>query len=109
MEFYEGDTFLNNTLYRKCLECGKTFPIYKGEQQFCKETPSFELPKRCHRCRDIRKSLKDIELGCKVCGDRFLFTTGEQRFYTKNNLSQPTKCTKCRAIQQTPYDQPKDN
>jgi CxxC-x17-CxxC domain-containing protein len=37
-------------------------------------------------------------LHCRTCGQDFVWTVGEQRFYTQHNLShEPVRCTSCRA------------
>lgn len=38
----------------------------------------------------------DLLLKCWVCGGRFTFTTGEQKFYKKKGFSYPKRCKKCR-------------
>lgn len=40
---------------------------------------------------------KDMELTCRNCGERFIFTAGEQEFYAdKGFLHEPTRCPRCR-------------
>lgn len=40
--------------------------------------------------------LKDKQLTCKICGDSFVFTTGEQEFYRDRGLAEPRRCPRCR-------------
>ena len=41
--------------------------------------------------------LEDKAIGCKDCGERFLFTVGEQGFYLeKGLLNEPQRCPDCR-------------
>jgi len=41
-----------------CVECGGTFPFTAGEQRFFYERMGWDTPpKRCHACRQARKSL----------------------------------------------------
>jgi ssDNA-binding Zn-finger/Zn-ribbon topoisomerase 1 len=40
---------------------------------------------------------RDMELICRSCGAKFIFTAGEQEFYAdKGFLHEPTRCPKCR-------------
>ena len=38
----------------------------------------------------------DKEIKCSECGEPFIWTAGEQRFYDKNGLHQPKRCKPCR-------------
>ena len=38
----------------------------------------------------------DRTLTCKICGERFVFTTGEQEFYRDRVLAEPRRCPACR-------------
>jgi hypothetical protein len=37
-------------------------------------------------------------LSCKTCGEEYLYTEGERKFYEKNSLKPPTHCFKCRKL-----------
>lgn len=39
---------------------------------------------------------EDKAIVCKVCGQTFIFTAGEQLFYSDRNLDEPKRCPKCR-------------
>lgn len=39
---------------------------------------------------------QDIELTCIDCELSFIFTAGEQRFYSSKGLSMPKRCQPCR-------------
>lgn len=39
---------------------------------------------------------KDKKLYCQDCGNKFVFSAGEQRFYEKKGLHQPERCRTCR-------------
>ena len=40
---------------------------------------------------------EDIELVCEECGQKFLFTAGEQEFYAEKGFqNQPKRCKACR-------------
>ena len=40
----------------------------------------------------------DLTIECCDCGARFLFTTGEQRFFASHQLHTPKRCKICRQI-----------
>ena len=41
--------------------------------------------------------MKDIEITCKDCGNKFLFTVKEQEFYKEKGFnSKPVRCNVCR-------------
>ena len=42
-------------------------------------------------------ALKNKILVCRDCGREFIFTIGEQQFYSSRDLNEPTRCPKCRA------------
>lgn len=39
---------------------------------------------------------QDRELVCLDCGQKFIFTESEQRFFWSKNLSEPKRCKPCR-------------
>jgi CxxC-x17-CxxC domain-containing protein len=43
----------------------------------------------------------DRELVCASCGQRFLFSGGEQAYYSQNGLQEPRRCKPCRAQRKT--------
>lgn len=43
------------------------------------------------------EEMKDITIVCKDCGEEFLFTVGEQKFFKEKGLeNQPVRCKECR-------------
>ena len=40
--------------------------------------------------------MSDIVLKCKDCGEEFVITEGEQKFYKERNLNLPKRCKNCR-------------
>jgi hypothetical protein len=38
----------------------------------------------------------DTGLTCRQCGKEFIFTAGEQEFYSQKGFSQPSRCRQCR-------------
>ena len=38
---------------------------------------------------------EDIEIRCKLCGKKFIFTVGEQEFYKSKNFAFPQRCRQC--------------
>ncbi len=44
-----------------------------------------------------------MELICRSCGEKFIFTAGEQEFYAdKGFLHEPTRCPRCRTRRDSP-------
>lgn len=41
--------------------------------------------------------MSDRTLTCRDCGQSFVFTAGEQAFYTERGYSEPMRCSSCRA------------
>ena len=40
----------------------------------------------------------EITLDCKVCGQAFIWSDGEQQFYKDRNLQPPRRCPGCRRV-----------
>lgn len=40
--------------------------------------------------------MSDRTLTCRDCGNEFVFTAGEQDFYTSRGFSEPQRCNTCR-------------
>jgi CxxC-x17-CxxC domain-containing protein len=45
--------------------------------------------------------MSDRTLTCRDCGQEFVFTAGEQDFYTQRGFSEPQRCQSCRAARKT--------
>jgi CxxC-x17-CxxC domain-containing protein len=45
--------------------------------------------------------MTDRTLTCRDCGQEFVFTAGEQDFYTQRGFSEPQRCNDCRAARKT--------
>ena len=41
-------------------------------------------------------SYSDKVLVCRDCGNEFVFSSGEQEFYSTRGFSEPTRCSDCR-------------
>jgi hypothetical protein len=39
---------------------------------------------------------EDVEVKCEDCGDLFLFTVGDQKFYADKDYTPPKRCAICR-------------
>ena len=39
---------------------------------------------------------EDKSLTCKDCGNEFVFSAGEQEFYSKQGFNEPVRCKACR-------------
>ncbi len=61
-----------------------------------------ELPLLTIRGGESLASFEDKMLTCRDCGAEFVFTAGEQEFYSaKGLLNQPGRCPACRALNRT--------
>jgi CxxC-x17-CxxC domain-containing protein len=45
---------------------------------------------------EVQTNMSDRTLTCRDCGQEFLFTAGEQAFYTERGYSEPSRCKPCR-------------
>lgn len=45
--------------------------------------------------------MTDRTLTCRDCGQEFVFTGGEQDFYTQRGFSEPQRCPECRQARKT--------
>lgn len=45
--------------------------------------------------------MSDRTLTCRDCGNEFVFTAGEQDFYTSRGFSEPQRCPGCRQARKT--------
>jgi len=50
--------------------------------------------------------MPDLNLTCQNCLQLFVFSEGEQQFYTQKGLTQPTLCPICRSIKQAETKHP---
>ena len=51
-------------------------------------------------------NFKDKVLTCCECGNNFVWTAGEQRFYYSKGLAEPRRCPECRNLRKAtlPHD-----
>ena len=56
-------------------------------------------------------TLSDKTLTCRDCGVEFIFTAGEQEFYTSRGFQEPSRCPECRSARRaersTGYNSPR--
>jgi len=43
-------------------------------------------------------ALEDKTIACVDCGNKFIFTVGEQRYFLSKELSEPKRCRECRLV-----------
>jgi CxxC-x17-CxxC domain-containing protein len=55
--------------------------------------------------REVQAEMSDRTLTCRDCGREFVFTSGEQDFYTQRGFSDPQRCPECRAQRKTQRNQ----
>lgn len=53
------------------------------------------------RQRGSRRQMSDRTVTCRDCGNAFVFTAGEQAFYTERGFSEPQRCPTCRAARKS--------
>jgi hypothetical protein len=46
----------------------------------------------------------DVTLACRDCGTDFIFTAGEQRFFTERGFKTPSRCKACRNLKKARQD-----
>lgn len=51
--------------------------------------------------REVQTKMSDRTLTCRDCGNEFVFTAGEQDFYTSRGFSEPQRCPTCRQARKT--------
>jgi len=44
---------------------------------------------------------QDKEMNCKDCGQKFIFTAGEQEFFQSRGFSEPIRCKSCRDMRKS--------
>ena len=49
--------------------------------------------------------MSDRTLACRDCGQEFVFTAGEQEFYTQRGFSDPQRCPTCRQARKAQRNQ----
>lgn len=56
------------------------------------------------------KEYTDKTLVCKVCGEEFIFTAGEQEFYDQKGFDkEPQRCKKCRDEKKNKFNNNRNN
>ena len=58
-----------------------------------------QKPEGQEREVEMRRDVINLEpkmLKCKICGDTFVFSAGEQNFYQDRSLAEPRRCPACR-------------
>lgn len=81
-----------DTIAITCIECNTIFTMSPAEQKFYTNR-GYNLPKRCKKCRDSKKEVK--EFICKDCNKVFTLNTIELSYFTRMGLSTPKRCPSC--------------
>jgi len=78
----------------KCDSCGNQFQLSSHQSEKMKRIPK----KICRNCYQIQKleNTTGETMTCVDCGNRFLFTIREQKFFDSKCLSYPKRCKSCR-------------
>lgn len=53
--------------------------------------------------------MQDKKIVCKVCGQEFDFTAGQQEFFQERGLTEPKKCKKCKEEEKAAKDKQRRN
>lgn len=76
-----------------CERCGEEFEMSPAEQKFY-NAKGFHLPKRCKKCRELRRDTEEIV--CKDCNCTFTLSKLEKERYDELGMQYPKRCKKCR-------------
>jgi ribosomal protein S27E len=50
---------------------------------------------------------KDVKIKCQDCGNEFVFSTAEQKFYEEKGFIPPKRCRLCRQNRKNKYERRK--
>jgi hypothetical protein len=102
-----------------CCDCGRNFTFSAGQQRFF-QMKGFDDPLRCEACKKRKKNkidmntdnsnysyystshqtqgdFTDTQVDCWQCGEQFIFSAGQQRFFREKGFDNPPrKCKKCK-------------
>ncbi|MEI6623869.1 MAG: zinc-ribbon domain containing protein [Actinomycetes bacterium] len=70
-----------------CAACGAHFKIGRSDN------PDTAIGPLCHTCMNSRGT----RITCRDCSSSFVWSYGEQRYFSERQLDQPTRCLECRA------------
>ena len=78
----------------KCDICGNTFQRNAAQADKFRNSPR----KLCHDCLEAQKmeNTTGEMITCSDCGEPFLFSIGEMKFYAQKGLDPPKRCKQCR-------------
>ncbi len=78
----------------KCHNCGKTFQL-NAEQANKMQNVSKKICRDCYQIQKIEHTTGEMII-CSDCGDTFLFSISEQKFFDKKGFEPPKRCMQCR-------------
>ena len=76
-----------------CNHCGNEFTMSPAEQKYYK-SHEYQLPKKCHECRKLRKEKKTLT--CLDCNAAFEINAIQEAYYKENGYELPKRCPECR-------------
>lgn len=97
-EKFVTEGYCNNCLHDsvivKCKRCG-TYMEFSNYKKYILGKPQ---PKFCKACTEEyhRRNKVYRRVTCTACGEQFVITVGEYKFYKRNNLDLPKRCKSCR-------------
>ena len=78
-------------MIRVCRDCQSHFSIEPEEEDWYRRE-GLSLPKRCSRCRTVRRETQDEYLTCARCGGTFVYTRDLQLYARTYGWGAPTRC-----------------
>ncbi len=78
-------------MIRHCADCGAPFSLEPEEEDWYRRE-GMTVPKRCTRCRALRKGTRDRYLTCCFCGRTFTYPRELQLYARTYAWGEPRRC-----------------
>jgi hypothetical protein len=78
----------------KCHNCGKTFQLNADQANKMKGVAE-KICRECYQIKKIEHTTGETII-CSDCGNTFLFSISEKKFYDKKGFDPPKRCQQCR-------------
>ena len=78
-------------MIRHCADCGAPFSLEPEEEDWY-QREGLTVPKRCTRCRALRKGTRDRYLTCRFCGRTFTYPRELQLYARTYGWGEPRRC-----------------
>ena len=80
----------------ECDNCGVTIQLNSEKANKIRNLPKI-LCRECYQVQELENTTGDM-IVCSDCGDKFLFSISEQKFFEKKNFDPPKRCKDCREM-----------